>query len=189
MRRRGEHRCERAAGTLQRTVQHEGQLELDARHDEAFRGNRRPGREEHVVEQVAIVRLVDLRGHLHGARRETDLVPDQASSLGDLERDPRALDGVGVRDRHAGMRAAQLADLLTRPLGLVDARRAGAHLVLAQRALRRPHRIAPALARRGRCHGVRDDRHGDALRKRWCTLLCFHVPASSNSQSSSESAR
>jgi hypothetical protein len=51
-RRRGEHRCERAAGTFQRTVQHERQPELDAWHDEAFRGNRRPGREQHVVEQV-----------------------------------------------------------------------------------------------------------------------------------------
>ena len=51
---------------------------------------------EHVVEQDAGIRLVDVERALHRLRGQADLVAFDDAALGDLDRDPRLLDRIGV---------------------------------------------------------------------------------------------
>src|ERR1035437_1526045 len=67
--------------TFQAVLQDEGQLNLDHRHDEAVKRNLSTIGENHVIEQRAVVGLVDLRRHLHGARSQPDFVADDFAPL------------------------------------------------------------------------------------------------------------
>src|SRR5262249_32958067 len=77
---------------------------------------------EHVVEQRAVIRLVDVRGNLHRARRKPDLMALYRAAVVDLERDPAFLDGVRVVDRHAGKLQRELPALGARLLRLLEPR-------------------------------------------------------------------
>ena len=68
--------------------------------------------EEHVVEQHAGIRLVDIERALHRLGGEADLVAFDDAAFGELDVDPRLLDRIGVRDGDAGMIERDLADLL-----------------------------------------------------------------------------
>ena len=72
------------AGALQRLAKHESEFDLDPRH--AVIGVLDLGAvgDHHVVEQMAIIRLVDLRGALHRLGGQADLVADQLRARGDL---------------------------------------------------------------------------------------------------------
>ena len=59
-------------------------------------------RDHHVVEQIAEVRLVDLRRALHGLRREPDLMADQFGAGSDPAPIDLGRDRVGVLDRDIG---------------------------------------------------------------------------------------
>ena len=55
-------------------------------------------RDHHVVEEVPVIRLVDLRGALHGLGGEADLVADQLGATRDLALGHFGGDGIGVLD-------------------------------------------------------------------------------------------
>ena len=61
-----QHVVHRDLCALQLALEHKGQLYLHARGYES-RGGQVPRRKQHVVQQQAKVRLVDLAGQLHGA--------------------------------------------------------------------------------------------------------------------------
>ena len=75
---------------------------------------------EHVVEQDAGIRLVDIERALHRLRGQADLVAFDDAALGDLDLDPRLLNGVGVSMRDAGMVQRNLPDLRAGLLRLVQ---------------------------------------------------------------------
>src|SRR6266851_1348102 len=101
----------RAIGTAQRLAKHEREFDLDARNDEAAVRQFGAVLKKHVIEQRAIIGLVDLRGILHRLGGESDLVPLEPVSLGDLDRHPRALDRVSVVDRDARETDRELTNL------------------------------------------------------------------------------
>ena len=78
------HVCQADAGALERLAENECELDLDARR--AVIGVRHLGAvgDHHVVEQMSVIRFVDLRGLLHRLRGEADLVADQLAALSDL---------------------------------------------------------------------------------------------------------
>ena len=90
-----EHRAVRARQPL---LHDEGELGLDARGDEAVGRHKAAIGKEHVVEQDAGIRLVDIERALHRLRGQADLVAFDDAALRDLDLDPRLLDRVGVRD-------------------------------------------------------------------------------------------
>ena len=104
------------AGAFQRLAEHERELDLDPRH--AVVGVRHLDAvvQQHVVQQMAVVRLVDLRGLLHRLRRQPDLVADDLRAGGGLVPDDLGLYRVGILDRDIGQRLGQLPHRL--PLGL-----------------------------------------------------------------------
>jgi len=120
----GQHLLDIHVGALQIGLQDEGQLDLDARGDEAAGGQLQHlaggGGEQHAVEQGAVVGFVDLAGDLHGARGQADLVADHPAPLGQLPRDPGAADAVAVLDRHAGKALGEMLDLHARGFALVQ---------------------------------------------------------------------
>jgi len=81
---RGQHVGERRLGAFERPREHERELDLDPGRDEAVDWNVAAGIEEHVVEQRREVGLADLRGLLHGARREPDLATAHDAAFGEL---------------------------------------------------------------------------------------------------------
>ena len=101
----------------------ERQFGFDARADEAVRRHEAAIGKEHVVEQDAGIRLVDIERALHRLRGQADLVAFDDAALGDLHLDPRLLNRIGVLDRDAGMVQRKLPDLraglfrLIQPLG------------------------------------------------------------------------
>jgi hypothetical protein len=104
---------------FQPALEDEGELHLDPRRDEAVGGDV-ARLEEHVVQQRAVVRLVDLAGQLHGARRQADLVAAHLAALGDLHPHPGARDGIAVLDGHAGKAFREVLDLHARLLAPVQ---------------------------------------------------------------------
>ena len=90
------------SGPARRCLHDEGELGLDARGDEAIRGHEPAIGKEHVVEQHAGIRLVDIERALHRLRGQADLVAFDDAALGDLDLDPCLLDRVGVVDGDAG---------------------------------------------------------------------------------------
>src|SRR5262249_16831242 len=79
-----QHLGESDAGPLQRLAHDEGELDLDPRPAIILVRNLGAVRDHHIVEEVPIIRLVDLRGVLHSLRRQADLVADQLRSGRDL---------------------------------------------------------------------------------------------------------
>src|SRR5262249_20618024 len=64
-----------------------------------------------IVEDVAIIRLVDHRRALHGFRRKTNLVPNHPGASLDLAVRNLGRDRVGILDRDGGKRDVQLGRL------------------------------------------------------------------------------
>ena len=95
-----EHGAVRARQPL---LHDERQFGFDARGDEAVGGHEAAIGKEHVVEQDAGIRLVDIERALHRLRGQADLVAFDDAALGDLDLDPCLLDRIGVRDGDAGM--------------------------------------------------------------------------------------
>ena len=77
-----------------------------------------PVRDHHVVEQIAVVRLVDLRRLLHRLRSEADLVADQLRAGRYLALGALGRDRIGVLEGDAGKRDGQLRGLLPGLLGI-----------------------------------------------------------------------
>jgi hypothetical protein len=117
---RREHVGERHAGAAQRPREDEGELDLDARRDEALDRDRAASGEEHVVEERREVGLVDLRRELHRARGEADLAALDDAPFGQPPLEPRTLDRVAVVDRHARMAQREVAHLQAPLLGIVQ---------------------------------------------------------------------
>jgi hypothetical protein len=72
-----------------------------------------PVRDHHVVEQVAEVRLIDLRRGLHRFRGQSNLVADDACTLLHLLPDHLTLYRIGVFDTDVRERLRQLQRRLT----------------------------------------------------------------------------
>ena len=91
---------------LQRRAKNESKFDFDARR--AVVGVRYFGAvsDHHIIEQMPIVGLVDLRRLLHRLGREPDLVPDQLATLSHLLPLDLVLDRVSIleRDRRPGGR-------------------------------------------------------------------------------------
>ena len=110
------HVVDARARSLQILAHDEGQFDLEPRLQKGVGADLRAVVVEGVIEDAAVVRLGHLRGHLHGARGQADLVADHAGTLGDPRLGPEVLDAVGVLDLHVGEGAAELRDGF--PLGL-----------------------------------------------------------------------
>ena len=110
--RRVEHVEHRAVRPCEPLLHDEGEFGLDPGGDEAVGRHEAAIGKEHVVEQHAGIRLVDIERALHRLRGQADLVAFDDAALGDLDLDPGLLDRVGVRDGDAGMIQRQLPDLL-----------------------------------------------------------------------------
>ncbi len=98
--------------------QNESDLDLDPRVQVVGRLDRDVLEDLHLVEQMPVVRLVDAHHLLHGQRRQSHLVPDHPSALGDPLADVDQLDLVGVDDVDLGVPRGQRRDRLAAPLGL-----------------------------------------------------------------------
>jgi len=105
-------------------LEDEGQLHFDTRGDEIFVRDVQhlTGRAgvEHVVQQGAVVGLVDLAGDLHGAAGEADLVADHGAAFGELDLHPGAVDAVAVFDGNARKALGEVLDLHAGFFGLVQ---------------------------------------------------------------------
>ena len=101
-------------------AENERELHFYPRHYKAVKGNIGAFLEEHVIEQGAKIRLGDIRRHLHGPGRQTDLVPDQFAPVLDFLFDPGALDGVRVFDRDSRVIEGKLPDLFPRAFGPIQ---------------------------------------------------------------------
>ena len=86
------------ARSLQRLAHDEGKLDLHPRPAIIRMRDLGAVRDHHVVEQVPVVRLVDLRGALHGFRGQPNLVPDQLRPGRDLTLGHLGGDRIGVLD-------------------------------------------------------------------------------------------
>src|ERR1700678_1365461 len=91
-----------------------GELDLHPGRNEPLIRNIAAGLEEHIVHERRVVRLRDLRGLLHGARREADFAALDGAAVCELEVNPCALNGVSVLDGHVWMRFGEEPHLLAR---------------------------------------------------------------------------
>ncbi|MHC2327731.1 hypothetical protein ACVI3S_005751 [Bradyrhizobium diazoefficiens] len=130
-----EHVEHRAVGAGEALAHDEGELGLDARRDEALGRNDPAVGEEHVVEQHAGIRLVDVERTLHRLRGQADLVALDEAPLGDLDVDPGLLNRVGVSDGDAREILRELPDLRAGLLRLVQTSRASLDIVVGKRHL------------------------------------------------------
>ena len=119
-----EHLLHGHVGAAQLFFKDEGQLDLDAWRDEIGEGNVQHlagcAVVAHVVQQGAVVGLIDLAGHLHGAAGQANFVPDQGAPFGELELYPGAVDAVTVFDGHARVALRKVLDLHPGFFGLVQ---------------------------------------------------------------------
>src|SRR5665213_1134450 len=129
---RVEHVEHGAARTCQALLHDEGELGFDPRADKAIRRHQPAIGEEHVVEQHAGIRLVDIERALHRFRGEADLVALDHVAPRDLDRDPRFLDRVGVLDGDAGMVQRNLPDLLAGFFRIVEPLGGEADIILGE---------------------------------------------------------
>ena len=95
---RAQNLGEADARSLQRLAHDEGELDLDPRPAIVLVRNLGAIRDHHVVEEVPVIRLVDLRGALHRLGGQPDLVADQLGAAGDLALGHFGGDGIGVLD-------------------------------------------------------------------------------------------
>jgi hypothetical protein len=111
----------------------EGELGFDARSYKTFRWHEAAIGKEHIIQQHAGIRLVDIERALHRPRGEADLVTFDHAARGDLHLHPRLLDRIGVVDGDAGMIQRYLPDLQLRFLGLIEPFGGDADLVGGER--------------------------------------------------------
>jgi hypothetical protein len=111
----------------------EGELGFHARGDEALGRDQPSIGKEHVVEQHAGIRLVDVKRTLHRLRGQADLVAFDDASLRDLDVDPRLLDCVGITHADVGKILRELSDLRAGFLRLVQTARASLDIVMGER--------------------------------------------------------
>src|SRR5215510_2071709 len=108
---RAQHIGQPDAGAFQRLAEHEGQLDLHPRPAVIGVLNLGTVGDHHVVEQVPIVGLVDLRRALHRLGGEADLVPDQLCPGGDPPFGDLGGDRIGIFDGNAGPGGGELDGL------------------------------------------------------------------------------
>src|SRR3984885_13078844 len=101
------------AGAAQWFAEHEGQFDLDPRQAKILMRDARPVGDHHRVEEVAVVRLVDLRGALHRLRGQADLVADELCARRDFPARHLARDRVGVLHGDAWPSLGELYGLFT----------------------------------------------------------------------------
>ncbi len=89
-------------GPLERLLENKGQFRLDARHAIIGVPHLCAIRHQHRVQQVTVIRLVDLRGLLHGLGGQPDLVADQFRAAADLVLRDRGRNRIGVLDGESG---------------------------------------------------------------------------------------
>ena len=82
--------------------QHERDLALAARRQQCVGGDRLAGRHDHVVKEVAVVRLIHPQQFLHRLAAQADLLADHLAPVGQALFHDRQLDAVGVRGREIG---------------------------------------------------------------------------------------
>jgi hypothetical protein len=75
---------------------------------------------EHVIEEHAVIGLVDADGRLHCLGGQADLVTFDGKSARQLELGPGALDCIGVLDREVRMLQREHADQPLGAFGLVE---------------------------------------------------------------------
>ncbi len=75
---------------------------------------------EHVVEQDAGIRLVDIKRALHRLRGQADLVAFNGTARCHFHLDPGFLNSVGIFNGYAGMIERKLPDLLAGLLGMIE---------------------------------------------------------------------
>ena len=83
-----EHVEHRAAGPCEALCHDEGEFRLHARCNEAVGWHEATIGKEHVVEQNAGIRLIDIERALHRLRGQADLVTFDHAARGDLDLDP-----------------------------------------------------------------------------------------------------
>ena len=88
----------RAVRAREPLLHHEGKLGLDAGGDEAVGRHQAAIGKEHVVEQDAGIRLVDIERALHRLRGQADLVALHDAALRHFHLDPGLLDRIGILD-------------------------------------------------------------------------------------------
>ena len=108
---RTQHIGQPDAWTLQLLAHDERKLDLDARLAVVGVFHLRAIGDQLIVEDVAIIRLVDHRRALHGFRRETNLVPNHPGASLDLAVRNLGRDRVGILDCDGGKRDVQLGRL------------------------------------------------------------------------------
>src|SRR5262245_25518857 len=108
---RAQHIGQPDAGAFQRLAEHEGELDLHPRLAVIGLLNLGTVGDHHVVEQVPIVGLVDLRRALHRLGGEADLVPDQLCPGGDPPFGDLGGDRIGIFDGNAGPGGGELDGL------------------------------------------------------------------------------
>ena len=129
---RVEHVEHRAVWACEPLFHDEREFGFDPRADETIRRHEAAIGKEHVVEQNAGIRLVDIKRALHRFRGEADLVAFDDAALRHLDLDPRLLDRIGVLDGDAGMVQRELPDLLAGLFRLVEPLGGKADIVLGK---------------------------------------------------------
>src|SRR6266850_2195510 len=115
---RAQHVREPDSGTLQGFSENEGELDLDARDTVVRVRHFRAVGNHHVIQEMSVVWLADLRGGLHRLRREPDLVADEPRARLDLVLRNRGRDGVGILDGDVRVGDRELHRLLFLLLGV-----------------------------------------------------------------------
>ena len=105
------------AGAAQRLAEDEGELDLDPRQAIILMRNTGAVGDHHIVEEVAVVRLFDLRGALHRFRGQPDFVADQSGAGRDFAVGDFGGDRVGVFHGDAGPGLGELNRLFALLLG------------------------------------------------------------------------
>ena len=82
--------------SLESLFHDKGEFHLEAGSEKTAGGDLRTIVVEHVIGDVAVIRLRHLGCHLHGAGCQTDLMADDPSAFGDPRFRPITLNGVGV---------------------------------------------------------------------------------------------
>ncbi len=115
---RAQHVGEPDAGPLERLAENEGEFDLDPRQAEIPVRDLGAVGDHHMVEQMAVIRLVDLGGALHRLGGETDLVADQPGAGGDLALRDQARNRIGIIDGDVRKGPGELDGLLALLLGV-----------------------------------------------------------------------
>ena len=115
---RAQHVGQADARTLQALAHDEGQFDLDARLAVIGMQDLGAVADHLVVEDIAVIRLVDHRGALHRLRGQADLVADQSGAGRDLAILDHGRDRVGILDLDIGISDRKLHRLFMLGLGL-----------------------------------------------------------------------